>query len=124
MQSYLASHHPEPGVSIVQADRQLSSAELDSFISIADCVVLAHSNESPSGILGKAAAAQRAILAAGASTLRRDVMQLGDGANWCPLDPVALADLMLGSLVNRPRPYPSVASAREFSEFLLGWDAR
>ncbi len=58
------------GVRLV--DRVLTDEELDAAVAAVDCVVLAHSNEGPSGLFGKAVRAGTRILGAGAQSLRRD----------------------------------------------------
>lgn len=75
---------------LVVIDRLLTDEELDSAIVACNCVVLAHTNEGPSGVLGKAIAANTSIVAAGAESLRRDVAGLGSRAIWVPLERDAL----------------------------------
>lgn len=81
------------GKSAKVIDRLLTDAELDAAVSTADCLVLAHSNEGPSGLLGKAAAAGTRVVASGASSLRTDVLALGASAQWTPLElqPLSIA---------------------------------
>lgn len=111
------------GGRIVVINRLLEEAEFDQIIAELDCVVLAHSNEGPSGILGKAMAAGTRIVAAGAATLRADCKNIGDGAEWAPLDE-RLLGASLGRAVRTPRPTPSTsASPREFTSGLLGTKA-
>lgn len=74
------------GMPVVRIDGHLSEAQLDSVIGALDVVVLAHSNEGPSGILGKAAAAGRRVLASGAASLRRDLRQNPSLGLWVPLE--------------------------------------
>lgn len=108
------------GGRIVVINRLLEEAEFDQIIAELDCVVLAHSNEGPSGILGKAMAAGTRIVAAGAATLRADCKNIGDGAEWSPLDE-RLLGASLARAVRTPRPTPSTsASPREFTSGLLG----
>lgn len=108
------------GGRVVVIDRLLEEAEFDQIITELDCVVLAHSNEGPSGILGKAMAAGTRIVAAGAATLRADCKNIGPGAEWTPLDE-RLLGASLGRAVRSPCPTPSTsASTREFTSGLLG----
>ncbi len=77
-------------------DRTLSEEEFDSAVARLDCVVLAHSNEGPSGVLGKAALAGTSVVAAGAKSLRE---QINDSSTrigaWSKLN---VADLHLTML--------------------------
>lgn len=108
------------GGSIVVMDRLLEDSEFDQLIAELDCVVLAHSNEGSSGILGKAVAAGTRIVAAGASTLRSDCKNIGLGAEWSPLDARSLGE-SLGRATAAPRPAPKIlASPEEFASSLLG----
>jgi glycosyltransferase involved in cell wall biosynthesis len=86
-------------------ERLLSDSEMDQLIVDLDCVVLAHSNDGPSGILGKAAAAGTRIVAAGASSLRSDCRSVGSGAEWVPLDQPHLSEA-LSRATKKPRPEP------------------
>lgn len=100
-------------------DRLLSDSEMDQLIIDLDCVVLAHSNDGPSGILGKAAAAGTRIVAGGASSLRLDCRFLGSGAEWVPLREADLSRA-LSRATTKPRPEPyGNSSPREFVSGLL-----
>lgn len=112
---------PVMGQPVIQVDRQLTATELDSLIAIADCMVLAHSNDSPSGILGKAVVRGGAILAAGSPTLRRDIARLGDGAYWCPLEATAIAEKMVLAVRSDRQPSSDLAGTEEFGSLLLDW---
>lgn len=68
----------------------VSEVEFDSAIAAVDCVIAAHSNEGPSGVLLKAASAGTQLLVAGAQSLRRDAESLGEQAIWAPLELSAL----------------------------------
>lgn len=101
-------------------DRLLGESEFDQVIAELDCVVLAHSNDGPSGILGKAVAAGTRIVAAGASTLRSDCRHIGAGAEWARLREQHLSQA-LARATDKPRPEPScLASSTEFTSGLLG----
>ncbi len=106
------------GVRIERSDRLLSDEEIDSAVAAVDCVVLLHSNEGPSGILGKAAAAGTRVVAGGAMSLRSDVTALGSG-QWVPLivDEVTNAFKHAQQSI-RPRPVVGLDAA-EFAERLL-----
>lgn len=110
----------EGGGRVAIIDRLLSDKEMDDLLRRIDCVVLAHSNEGPSGILGKATAAGTRIVAAGASSLRSDCRNIGLGAEWTPLKESELS-LALARAISQPGPLPSQnASAGEFAYGLLG----
>lgn len=105
--------------SAIVVDRLLSDDELDTAVKAADCLVLAHSNEGPSGLLGKAAASGTRVVAAGAQSLKRDVTALGELGDWAELDEAALAAL-LQHATRQPRPravLPATTSA--FTDALL-----
>lgn len=79
------------GQPVVRVARRLGDEELDAVIASADVAVIAHSNDGPSGIMGKADVAGRHVLAAGAPTLRRELrMNPGLGV-WTQLTVPALA---------------------------------
>jgi hypothetical protein len=116
----LASDGTAHAYRLVVDDRHLSQDELDSYILLSDAVVLAHSNEGPSGILGKAVAAGTRVLASGASSLRRDCLAIGPSATWCPLDKDHLAHLLANaSRCDRPAPTTQVAGPDVFCDRLL-----
>ncbi|WP_431797734.1 glycosyltransferase [Microbacterium kunmingense] len=80
------------GVPTLMVDRHLTDGELDGLVYAADCVVVAHSNEGPSGLVGKAAAAGTPLALAGAESLRRDAETLRNLATWAPLNSEMLAE--------------------------------
>ena len=79
------------GIEVRQVSQILSDIEIDSAVAAVDCVLLMHSNEGPSGILGKAAATGTRVVAGGAQSLRDDVTALHLGT-WVPLDPPQMAE--------------------------------
>lgn len=80
----------------VEVDRELSDGELDGLMALSDCVVLAHTNEGPSGILNKAAAGSIRVVCAGAQSLKADLSRVFEsGGVWVPLDARSLADALL-----------------------------
>lgn len=109
-----------PGnVEVTAINRHLTAAELDVAVESADCVILAHSNEGPSGILGKAAAAGTTVIAAGAKTLAADCRRLGPPAQWVELDKEALARAA-EVVMSQPSATPiRVASPADFAAALL-----
>jgi hypothetical protein len=102
-------------------DRLLTDHEMDNLVGEIDCVVLAHSNEGPSGILGKATAAGTRIVASGASTLRSDCRHIGEGAEWVKMKQHLLSRAFARA-ISKPRPTASqIASTAEFTSGLLGY---
>jgi len=73
------------GGQVIQLSGTITDAEFDSAIGAVDCVIAAHSNEGPSGVVAKAAASGRRLILAGAQSLRRDAAYLGEQATWSPL---------------------------------------
>lgn len=93
-------------IPVIRITGVMPDDELDSILRALDCVVLAHSNEGPSGVFGKAAAAGTRIVAAGATSLRKDVASLGQGATWVPLEEDQLTRALrdaIDSAAPRPR---------------------
>ncbi|MHC6593418.1 glycosyltransferase family protein [Arthrobacter sp. C152] len=107
------------GIEFVVIDRTLSNTELDAAVAASNCLVLAHSNEGPSGLLGKAACAGTRILAAGANSLRHDIRSLGDMAEWTPLKTSELKSAMKRALTSG-RGEPKLSANKEmFVEALM-----
>lgn len=103
----------------VVIDRLLTDEELDAAVAAVDCVVLAHSNEGPSGLLGKAAAAGTRVVGAGAQSLRHDLGALPGLGDWADLSRVSLTRLLdQASLLPRPQGLLDVGSSR-FTDALL-----
>lgn len=108
------------GGQVVVVDRLLGDEELDCAIAAVDAVVLAHSSDGPSGILGKAAQLGTAVLASGAAALRSDVDRLGCGG-WSSLDTKSLLLLMSEFLAGGvPRQKRDLATESQFVRGLLG----
>lgn len=97
----------------------LSDEQLDSIISALDVAVVAHSNEGPSGIVGKAQAANRFVLGAGALSLRADLRNNPALGLWTPLDPTAMARAA-ETLLRRERPVGGGPDGSDFAARLLG----
>ncbi|MEA5456995.1 hypothetical protein SPF06_19910 [Sinomonas sp. JGH33] len=107
------------GALVVTVNRTLSDEELDSAVVRTDCLVLAHSNEGPSGLLGKAAAAGTRVVAAGAKSLRADLGWLTGIGTWVTLDEKNLG-LAFARAATQDRPAPLVGPQEtEFVEALL-----
>lgn len=116
------SHLASLGKSTKVVDRLLSDVELDAAVLAVDCLVLAHSNEGPSGLLGKAVAAGTQVLASGASSLKNDVAALGDSARWLPLDPPSLSAGLQLAMARPVRSEGLGATTSSFLEVLLPCD--
>lgn len=109
----------EHGVAVRIHDRLLSDLELDSMVAAVDCVVLAHSNEGSSGIMGKAAVLGTRVAAAGARSLQVDCAALPHLAAWAPLSEPELSSLLAHCAgLQRPAAVPNLLS-REFASALL-----
>lgn len=108
------------GQTVVRIDRRLSDEELDSVIGSIDVAVIAHSNDGPSGIMGKADVAGKRVLAAGAPTLRRELRMNPDLGVWTPLTVPALANgaKRLLSMPERHEPAQTLESRGAFARAL------
>lgn len=91
----------ESGLQILIIDRILSEIELDLFVATLDAVILAHSNEGSSGILGKASILGTPVLAAGANSLRKDIEGMPDIGIWVELNPQSLSEGMKRIMVSK-----------------------
>jgi hypothetical protein len=107
------------GGRLVVINRFLDEQELDYLVDVVDCVVCAHSNEGPSGILLKAVAAGQRSVVAGARSLRREQADL-DGCEWSELLEVDLARSFANVLYrSRPLPVESGMGSTFAREFLM-----
>lgn len=107
------------GIAVVAKDRLLSDEELDSAVIAADCLVLAHSNEGPSGLLGKALAAGTRVVAAGAQSLREDAQRYPDVVQWSALDREAITDALAEAAESGPVRPVLVTGSDRFTGVLL-----
>lgn len=107
------------GTSAVVLDRTLSDIELDAAVTAADCLLLAHSNEGPSGLLGKAACAGTRVLAAGARSLRLDTQALDGLAEWTELEEDAIAAAMTRAVHSELSEASISTGAQSFLKALL-----
>ena len=105
------------GGTLTVVDRLLDDGELDACIAAVDAVVLAHSSEGPSGILGKAVALGTPVVAAGARSLRAEVERL-DAGTWTPLQAGGLAAALRATDGAR-RPPRALAGSSDFARALL-----
>ncbi|UXM90754.1 hypothetical protein [Paenarthrobacter sp. JL.01a] len=93
-----ASRLADVGKRVVIVDRILSDVELDAAVSSVNCLLLAHSNEGPSGLLGKAACCGTRVIASGARSLRADIEGLPSLGQWTELDRDAIRAAMQETL--------------------------
>ncbi|PPF67801.1 hypothetical protein C5E16_08375 [Clavibacter michiganensis] len=109
----------ERGGAVMIVNRMLTDVELDAAVTLAHCVVLAHSNEGPSGILGKAVMSGTRLLTAGALSLKGDAAKVPGSATWCELTTKAIAhDLEFATSKSAPEPALDMGSSR-FTAALL-----
>ncbi|MBA8848152.1 glycosyltransferase involved in cell wall biosynthesis [Yonghaparkia alkaliphila] len=98
----------------------LASDMFDSLLSSVDCVVAAHSNDGPSGVVARAAVAGKVVVLAGAPTLRREAIALGPQAFWAELTVCGLR-MAVAEARDEPRPFtPPVGGVEHFVSRLLG----
>ena len=88
----------DSGRPVVIIDRILSDVELDAAVAAVNCLMLAHSNEGPSGLLGKAACGGTRVIAAGAKSLKSDIEELPELGDWTELNEESLGAAMQASL--------------------------
>ncbi|WP_211879768.1 hypothetical protein [Pseudarthrobacter albicanus] len=109
----------QSGTSFIVENRLLSELEIDSLIAALDCVVLAHSNEGSSGIMGKAAMSGTRIAAAGARSLKSDCRAVPLMSAWVPLTEADVSYMLArSSTLGRPIPIDGVSS-RDFASALI-----
>ncbi|MCV7345441.1 glycosyltransferase [Mycolicibacterium rhodesiae] len=97
------------GGQVVHLSGTLTDAEFDAAIGAVDCVVVAYTNEGPSGIALRAAASGRRLVLAGAKSLNRDARYLGEQAIWSTLDVESLSRA-IQQASSLPPPRESVVS--------------
>jgi hypothetical protein len=112
------SPYTRAGGTVLRINSSLPDSEFDALIAALDCVVVAHSNEGPSGILGKAAAAGTRVLAAGARSLQTDLSRAPELGTWTKLAAIEMSSAMASS-VTRPRPPARPARSDQFADRLL-----
>lgn len=96
--------HEHHGLALLVLDRLLTEQELNYLVDRVDCVVIAHDNEGPSGVFGKAAALGTGVVAAGAASLREDAAAWPRGARWCALNRSALRAALEAELARTSEP--------------------
>lgn len=108
------------GIAVVRVAGTLAEREFDAVVAALDVVVVAHSNEGPSGIVAKAIVAGTPIAAAGAQSLRHVADSSGGEVMWSELNSSAIAS-SIEVLATRPkeaRPVRRFATA-SFTDPLL-----
>jgi glycosyltransferase involved in cell wall biosynthesis len=97
-----------------------SNEELDGYVAASDIVAIAHENNGPSGIMGKAVAAGVPVLAAGSKVRARECAALNAGVHTAMTEDGLAAGIrqLLGSeiAVSRKAILPT---AEEFAEVIL-----
>jgi glycosyltransferase involved in cell wall biosynthesis len=93
--------------------RLLKDQELDDAVAASDVCVLAHSNEGPSGLMGKAIATGTRVLASGALSLKRDAESYG-GVLWVPL---SVNDIAYGLTRSLAMPKPNAQTSDSAEQF-------
>ncbi len=97
----------------------LDDTRFDAAIGAVDVVIVAYSNDGPSGVLAKAARLGTRVVAAGSKTLRNDVERLELGA-WGTLNRSGLCEAMIET-ARRPDPAPATQlGTAHFGPRLLG----
>lgn len=96
-------------------DDFMTDEDLDALIVALDCVVLAHSNEGPSGVLAKSRVAGTRVLAAGAQSLKRDCIGDNPTQLWASLAERDLA--MAATRLTRTAPSAPLSSSSNVKEF-------
>jgi hypothetical protein len=103
----------------VQLPGPLGEETFDAALQVVDCVVAAHSNEGPSGVVAKGAAAGKPLVLAGARSFRRDAKALGDQAKWVPLEARDLAEAISAAVMAPPAPTGVAADVGQFVAALV-----
>lgn len=98
----------------------LASDVFDSLLSSVDCVVAAHSNDGPSGVVARAAVAGKVLVLAGAPTLSRDADALGAQAYWAELSALGLRNAIATVKCELRRFSPPAGGVEQFVNTLLG----
>ncbi|MEL4505638.1 hypothetical protein AAEX63_11385 [Luteococcus sp. H138] len=112
----VTSHHSEAPVHIL--DARLSDGELDSLVANLDCLVLLYSNQAPSGMVAKAAAAGTRVILPGTPAYEADCRRLGAGAAQCEITPEGAAAAMR-DMMDRPSPAALELGADDFVRGLM-----
>jgi glycosyltransferase involved in cell wall biosynthesis len=125
--AWLAQQPESTLARIVQRDGFLSNDELDRFVAAADVVMIAQNNNGPSGIMGKALAAEVPVLSAGSLVRARELAATGGGVDV----PLTVEGVTRGirALLDGDRPVRPAsaramppATAASFAAGLLGRD--
>jgi glycosyltransferase involved in cell wall biosynthesis len=109
------------GKQVLVVDDFLSDEELDSYIAALDCIVLAHSNEGPSGLLGKATSVGTRLVLAGARSLRNDSEAIPLVAEWVPLTRGDLTAAFQRATASAAPNAIRLGTSNDFGRALLGF---
>ncbi|TCK20928.1 hypothetical protein EV378_4895 [Pseudonocardia endophytica] len=109
--------NPDFAQRIVIIDRLLTDAELDHVIRTIDCIILAHSNDGPSGVMGRASAIGTRVVAAGAPTLEKDCLDWPEGAEFTRLGASSIGDAM-NRAMRLSKPQPNIGTLNSQPDFL------
>jgi len=109
------------GHQVVVVNRLLRDAELDCAVAAVDVLMLAHSNDGPSGLLLKAHALGTTVIAAGAASLRDDLAAMRrSGDHWCELSRDSIARALAEVSPLRSRSFDGHGSGDSFARPLVG----
>jgi glycosyltransferase involved in cell wall biosynthesis len=123
--AWVASLPPEQSERILVRDGFLSNELLDKLVAAVDVVPIALTNNGPSGIMGKALAAEVPVVSAGSEVRARELLAT-DGGELADLDAASIG-AAIGRVFARDPAAPRrntipPATVEEFAENLLGVD--
>jgi hypothetical protein len=124
--SWVAGLAPDDRSRLVMRDAFLSNDDLDRMVAAVDVVPLALTNNGPSGIMGKAAAAGVPVVTTGSTVREREVRTTGTGLA-CDFTAesigAAMREVVAGSFELPSEPVGSEVTPQEFAMSLLGVEA-
>jgi len=125
VEEWVESLPEEPRGRVLVRNAFLSNDELDKLVAAVDVVPIALSNNGPSGIMGKALAAEVPVVTAGSEVRARELVAT-DGGELAELDADSIGAAMVRVLTRDPteprRNTIPPATAEEFARNLLGVD--
>ena len=127
VRAWLDTVEPTEHGRILVRDGFLDNDEMDKLLAASDVVPIALTNNGPSGIMGKALAAEVPIVTAG-STVRAKELVATDGGEIAELEPASIGAAIERVLTREPgrarRSTVPPATPEEFARNLLGVDGR